>query len=112
MVDSQGSDVTQQLLPRLLTRMDHLEYKLIRDQSADVQCTREELEGFCVYVTDAPAVPPQGIKIDPKSMGHILIGSHTCFSTLDLNVDDIEGGREEWLQSFSMNVLDQEYSQT
>ena len=76
--------------------------------------TREELEGFCVYVTDAPAVPPQGITIAPKSMGHphILIGSHTCFSTLDLNVDDMEGGRDEWLQSFSMNVRDQEYSQT
>ena len=58
-------------------------------------------------------MPPQGITIAPKSMGHphILIGSHTCFSTLDLNVDDMEGGKDEWLQSFSMNVRDREYSQ-
>ena len=41
-MDSQ-SDTTQQLVQRLLTRMDHLEYRLIRDTRHDVEHTHDEL---------------------------------------------------------------------
>ena len=42
--DGQGNDVSQQLLQRLLTRVDFIEHTLISGQKSDVDNTRHELE--------------------------------------------------------------------
>ena len=42
--DGQGNDVTLQLLQRLLTRIDHLEFNVVGNQRAEVEDAREEIE--------------------------------------------------------------------
>ena len=44
MVDSQDNGVTQQLVQRLLTRMDFREFRLLREQRSDLQDHDEQLQ--------------------------------------------------------------------